>query len=69
MTLYFLNGVGTEEDVAAVGAGPLDPKASDPGAPRTRTDFWFLGVGQYLVAQTADSTLGKAMKVRRSRIC
>ena len=63
MTLYFLKGVGTDADVAAAGAGPLDAAASDEAAAENAMDYWFLGVGQYLVAQSGGTPLGKGMQL------
>src|SRR6185295_18035570 len=51
MTLFFLRGVGTEQDVAAAGSGPLPPAATLPGRADNADDFALYGTGHFFVWQ------------------
>jgi tetratricopeptide (TPR) repeat protein len=64
MSLFFLQATGTEQDVAAVGAGPLRDIPPDPALEENSIDDWFLGVAHLLVFQTRDTAIGKGLRVQ-----
>jgi tetratricopeptide (TPR) repeat protein len=59
-----LQATGTEQDVAAVGAGPLREIPPDPAREENSVDDWFLGVAHLLVFQTRTTPVGKGLQMQ-----